>query len=94
MRSWSGDGAMLPVGLDGPLVDAVRFHQNASGAVAGPFDAWLTLRGLKTLAVRMDRHCANAAAIAAFLDGPRGRDVRDLPGPRRPTPGTRSPRGR
>ena len=40
-RSWSRDGAMLPVGLDGPLVDAVRFHQNASGAVAGPFDAWL-----------------------------------------------------
>jgi cystathionine gamma-synthase len=62
------DGAMLPVGLDGPLVDAVRFHQNASGAVAGPFDAWLTLRGLKTLAVRMDRHCSNAAAIAEFLD--------------------------
>ncbi|WP_426594536.1 cystathionine gamma-synthase [Cellulomonas sp. McL0617] len=64
-----GDGAMLPVGLDGPLVDAVRFHQNASGAVAGPFDAWLTLRGLKTLAVRMDRHVANATAIAAFLEG-------------------------
>jgi cystathionine gamma-synthase len=63
-----GDGAMLPVGLDGPLVDAVRFHQNASGAVAGPFDAWLTLRGLKTLAVRMDRHIANATAIAAFLE--------------------------
>lgn len=63
------EGAMLPVGLDGPLVDAVRFHQNASGAVAGPFDAWLTLRGLKTLAVRMDRHTANATAIAAFLEG-------------------------
>jgi len=63
------DGAQLPVGLDGPLVDAVRFHQNSSGAVAGPFDAWLTLRGLKTLAVRMDRHCANAAAIADFLAG-------------------------
>ena len=68
------DGAQLPVGLDGPtattaLADAVAFHQNASGAVAGPFDAWLTLRGLKTLAVRMDRHCANAAAVAAFLEG-------------------------
>ncbi|WP_250446010.1 cystathionine gamma-synthase [Actinotalea sp. C106] len=66
------DGAQLPVGLEGPtgssaLADAVGFHQNASGAVAGPFDAWLTLRGLKTLAVRMDRHCANAAAVAAFL---------------------------
>ena len=68
------DGAQLPVGLDGPtggtsLADAVRFHQNSSGAVAGPFDAWLTLRGLKTLAVRMDRHCANATAVAEFLAG-------------------------
>jgi len=68
------DGAQLPVGLDGPtgttaLADAVAFHQNASGAVAGPFDSWLTLRGLKTLAVRVDRHCANAAAVAAFLEG-------------------------
>jgi cystathionine gamma-synthase len=66
------DGAQLPAGLDGPtgtssLADALAFHQNASGAVAGPFDAWLTLRGLKTLAVRMDRHCRNAEAVAAFL---------------------------
>lgn len=68
----SADGAQLPVGLQGPtgstaLADALRFHQNASGAVAGPFDAWLTLRGLKTLAVRMDRHCRNAAAVARYL---------------------------
>ncbi len=67
------DGAQLPAGTDGPtgtssLADALAFHQNASGAVAGPFDAWLTLRGLKTLAVRMDRHCRNASAVAAFLD--------------------------
>lgn len=67
------DGAQLPVGLEGPtgtthLADAVRFHQNASGAVAGPFDAWLTLRGLRTLAVRMDRHVANAQRVAEFLD--------------------------
>ena len=66
------DGAQLPAGLTGPtgttsLRDAVGFLQNAAGAVAGPFDAWLTLRGLKTLAVRMDRHCANAAAVARFL---------------------------
>ncbi len=66
------DGAQLPVDLEGPtgttsLADAVGFHQNASGAVAGPFDAWLTLRGLKTLAVRMDRHCANAMTVARFL---------------------------
>jgi len=72
-----GDGAQLPVGLTGPtgttsVLDAVRFHQNASGAVAGPFDAWLTLRGLRTLAVRMDRHVANAALVAAFLQSHEG----------------------
>jgi cystathionine gamma-synthase len=39
------------------------------GGVAGPFDAWLVLRGVKTLGVRMDRHCANAARIAQFLHG-------------------------
>lgn len=66
------DGAQLPVGLEGPtgttvLADALTFHQNSSGAVAGPFDSWLTLRGLKTLAVRMDRHCSNALAVARFL---------------------------
>jgi len=69
----TADGAQLPVGLTGPtgsqaLADAVAFHQNASGAIAGPFDGWLTLRGLKTLCVRMDRHSANAAAVAAFLE--------------------------
>jgi cystathionine gamma-synthase len=45
----------------------LAFHQNAMGAVNGPFDAWLTLRGIKTLGVRMDRHCDNAERIAAFL---------------------------
>jgi cystathionine gamma-synthase len=47
----------------------LAFHQNAMGAIAGPFDAWLTLRGIKTLGVRMDRHCANAARIAELLVG-------------------------
>ncbi|HXT93712.1 MAG TPA: cystathionine gamma-synthase [Trebonia sp.] len=47
--------------------DDIAFTQNSTGAVAGPFDAWLTLRGLKTLAVRMDRHCANAARVAEML---------------------------
>ncbi|HEY3436431.1 MAG TPA: cystathionine gamma-synthase [Actinotalea sp.] len=66
------DGAQVPVGLDAPtgttsLADALAFHQNSSGAVAGPFDAWLTLRGLRTLAVRMDRHCSNAITVARFL---------------------------
>jgi cystathionine gamma-synthase len=45
----------------------LAFNQNATGAVAGPFDAWLTLRGIKTLAARMDRHCANAARVARAL---------------------------
>jgi cystathionine gamma-synthase len=54
---------------DAGLADAVAFMQNATGAVAGPFDAWLTLRGIKTLAVRMERHCANAAAVAEMLAG-------------------------
>ena len=52
---------------DTGLAEALAFHQNATGSVAGPFDAWLTLRGARTLAVRMDRHCANAAAVAGML---------------------------
>ncbi len=60
-------GGALVVG-DPELGERLAFHQNAMGAVAGPFDAWLTLRGIKTLAVRMDRHCANAAAVAGMLE--------------------------
>jgi len=52
---------------DPALGDELAYHQNAMGGVAGPFDAWLTLRGLKTLAVRMERHCDNAERVAAFL---------------------------
>lgn len=51
------------------IAERIGFHQNAMGAVAGPFDAWLTLRGLKTLAVRMERHCDNAERVVEFLDG-------------------------
>ncbi len=61
-------GGALVVG-DAGLAEQLTFHQNAIGAVAGPFDAWLVLRGIKTLGVRMDRHCANAAAVASFLAG-------------------------
>ncbi len=57
------------VTADADLGDQLAFHQMAMGAVAGPFDAWLVLRGIKTLGVRMDRHCANAARIAEFLLG-------------------------
>ncbi|HEY6738582.1 MAG TPA: cystathionine gamma-synthase [Actinopolymorphaceae bacterium] len=52
---------------DPALGEDLAYHQNTMGAVAGPFDAWLVLRGLKTLAVRMERHCDNAERIAAFL---------------------------
>jgi cystathionine gamma-synthase len=60
-------GAVVVRDLD--LAEKVGYHQNAMGAVAGPFDAWLTLRGLKTLAVRMDRHCDNAERVVEFLVG-------------------------
>jgi cystathionine gamma-lyase len=49
------------------LLQPIAFYQNAAGGVPGPFDAWLTLRGLKTLAVRMERHCANARKLAEWL---------------------------
>ncbi|MDB5309926.1 MAG: metC [Gemmataceae bacterium] len=49
------------------LLDPVKFYQNAAGGVPGPFDAYLTLRGLKTLAVRMDRHSENAQSLAGWL---------------------------
>ena len=52
---------------DGEAAEKILFHQNAIGAVSGPFDAFLTLRGIKTLAVRMERHCDNAEAIVDFL---------------------------
>ena len=50
------------------LDERIGFHQNAMGAVAGPMDAWLVLRGLRTLSVRMDRHCDNAERVVAFLE--------------------------
>jgi cystathionine gamma-synthase len=49
------------------LGDELAFYQNAMGAVNGPFDAWLTLRGIRTLGVRMDRHCDNAERIVQYL---------------------------
>ena len=52
---------------DAALGEELAYHQNAMGAVAGPFDAWLVMRGVKTLAVRMDRHCENAERVAAML---------------------------
>jgi cystathionine gamma-synthase len=55
------------VTADAGLGDELAYNHNAMGAVASPFDAWLVLRSLKTLGVRMDRHCANAARVVEFL---------------------------
>jgi cystathionine gamma-lyase len=54
---------------DPTIAERLRFLQKSLGAVPGPFDCWLVLRGLKTLAVRMERHCENARRVAAWLDG-------------------------
>jgi cystathionine gamma-synthase len=54
---------------DPTIAERLAFLQNSLGAVPGPFDAWLVLRGLKTLALRMRQHCENARAIAEFLTG-------------------------
>jgi cystathionine beta-lyase/cystathionine gamma-synthase len=54
---------------DPTVAERLAFLQNSLGAVPGPFDAWLVLRGLKTLALRMRQHCENARAVAEFLDG-------------------------
>jgi cystathionine gamma-synthase len=55
------------VAADAGLGEQLAFHQNAIGSIAGPFDSWLVMRGIRTLAVRMDRHCDNAVRIANFL---------------------------
>jgi len=60
-------GAMVT--NDEELDEAFAFLQNGAGAVPGPFDAYLTMRGLKTLVLRMQRHSENAALVAEFLDG-------------------------
>jgi cystathionine gamma-lyase len=61
-------GGAAVVRADDGLRERLGYLQNALGGVSGPFDAFLTLRGIKTLALRMERHCANAMAIAAFLE--------------------------
>jgi cystathionine gamma-synthase len=58
-------GALVVRDLE--IAERIGFHQNAMGAVAGPFDCWLVVRGLKTLGVRMDRHCDNAEKVVDFL---------------------------
>jgi cystathionine gamma-synthase len=68
------------IGNDPAIYELFKFNQNAGGAVPGPFDCWLTLRGIKTLGVRMDRHCANAAAVAEFLQASDAVDAVYYPG--------------
>jgi len=60
-------GGVAVVGDNRELEDQLRFLQNAVGGISGPFDSFLALRGLKTLAVRMERHCQNALRIAEWL---------------------------
>jgi cystathionine gamma-lyase len=62
-------GGIAVVGDDRELEEKLRFLQNAVGGISGPFDSFLALRGLKTLAVRMERHCQNALRIAGWLEG-------------------------
>jgi len=61
-------GGVVVAGAEGEVADQLTFLQNAVGSVAGPFDSFLALRGVKTLALRMERHCANAMAIAQWLE--------------------------
>ena len=62
-------GGIAVVGANKDLAERLAYLHNAVGGVQGPFDSFLALRGLKTLALRMERHCANAPAVAAFLEG-------------------------
>jgi cystathionine gamma-lyase len=64
-------GGALVVGENAELREKLTFLQNAVGAVSSPFDSFLTLRGVKTLALRMQRHCENGLAIARWLEGRR-----------------------
>src|SRR5436853_2127394 len=61
-------GGVIVVGENKELADQIAFLQNSVGAIAGPFDSFLAMRSLKTLALRMERHCANALEIARWLE--------------------------
>jgi cystathionine gamma-lyase len=62
-------GGVVVVGENADLADRLKFLQNAVGAISGPFDSFLALRGVKTLALRMERHSANGLKIARWLEG-------------------------
>jgi cystathionine gamma-lyase len=61
-------GGVVVIGDDEALADRVAYLQNSVGAVSGPFDSFLAMRGLKTLALRMERHCQSALALAEWLE--------------------------
>jgi len=65
-------GGVVVAGAEGEVADQLTFLQNAVGSVASPFDSFLALRGVKTLALRMERHCENAMAIATWLEAQSG----------------------
>jgi cystathionine gamma-lyase len=73
-------GGVVVVGANGEWGERLAFLQNAVGAIQGPFDSFLALRGLKTLALRMERHCSNAMAVAEFLESHPGVDRVSYPG--------------
>lgn len=60
-------GGIAVVGDNNALIEQIAFLQNSIGAIAGPFDSFLALRGVKTLAIRMERHCQNALSLARWL---------------------------
>lgn len=73
-------GGCLVVGENAELAEQLTFLQNAVGAVASPFDSFLAHRGVKTLGLRMERHCANAMKIATWLEGRKGVEQVIYPG--------------
>src|SRR5438105_9709405 len=73
-------GGVVVVGANQELSDKLAFLHNAVGAIAGPFDSFLALRGLKTLHLRMQRHCENAAELAHWLERHAGIERVHYPG--------------
>ncbi len=73
-------GGVVIVGRNQEIRDKIAFLQNAVGSVSGPFDSFLALRGLKTLSLRMERHCTSALKIAEFLEAHPGVDGVIYPG--------------
>jgi len=84
-------GGVAIVGDNAELADQLQFLQNAVGAIQGPFDSFLALRGLKTLALRMERHCASALKVAEWLERHRKIKTRALSRARQPPPACARP---